>query len=316
MKMHSHLKALHYFLVSARCLSIKQAAEELFVTQAAISQQIRLLEEALGMALFHRHHRALALTPEGLQLLPYLETAFGAIEQGIDGLMVDNDPNTITLSVFPSFGSRWLIPRLGSFYKEHPSISINLSMSDKYEAFGSKGIDLAIRFGSGQYQDIKSRFLMKDYIYPACHPSYLEEHGIESLSALKELRLLDDIVSDISWDYWLEQKGIDRHEVESSAEVEKSGVKGAHNRMRYDGSHYVIDAALSAQGVAMVRHCLVADAVAQKQLVRLFGEPAELSAQYFLCAPEHYFQYPKIKTFERWLIRQVDEFSRQYPVMS
>jgi len=149
-KSHHHLKALHYFLVSARHLSIKRAAEELFVTQAAISQQIRSLEEALGVVLFHRQHRALTLTKEGLQLLPHLEIAFEAIEKGVEELTLDSDPHSLTLSVFPSFASRWLIPRLVRFYEANPSITINLSMTDKYEAFGAQGIDLAIRFGSGE----------------------------------------------------------------------------------------------------------------------------------------------------------------------
>lgn len=305
MKVYNHLKALYYFLVTARCLSIKRAADELYVTQAAVSQQIRLLEEALGVALFHRQHRAIALTQEGLNLLPHIELAFSSIAKGIDGLRADKDPTKITLSVLPSFASRWLIPRLGSFYEAHPGIAINLTMTEKLESFDRQDIDLAIRFGLGRYDDIESRPLMGDYLYPAAHPDYLKKHvkknGIDDINKLKELRLLDDAISNLSWDHWLDKKGFKKNRREL-------------NRVRYEGSHYVIDSALSAQGVAMVRHSLVAEAVAQKQLVRLSGEPVELDYQYFLCAPRHHFDFSKIKIFSAWLLQQVGDFSSRYSV--
>ncbi|MFT6387535.1 MAG: LysR family glycine cleavage system transcriptional activator [Cellvibrionaceae bacterium] len=304
MNYYNHLKALHYFLVTARYLSIKRAAESLFVTQAAISQQIRLLEDALGVALFHRQHRALVLTQEGARLLPHLEVAFEAIEKGVDGLVSDNDPNTITLSVLPSFASRWLIPRLVSFYEANPTISINLSMTDKLEVFGYNGVDLAIRFGLGEYEGVKSQFLMKDYIYPACHPVYLKEQNIKTVKDLKKQRLLEDTTGDIAWDHWLEKKGITKKQLGAQGE--------SRNRVRYDGSHYVIDSALSAQGVAMVRHSLVAEAIDQSQLVKLFDEAVELDSKYFICAPEHYFQYSKVKSFSNWLKQEVDDFCVRY----
>jgi LysR family glycine cleavage system transcriptional activator len=298
-KYYNHLKSIHYFSVAAHYLSIKQASEKLFVTQAAISQQIRSLEEALGVALFHRHHRSLSLTHEGSKLLPHLKAAFDSIDKGIDGVISDNDPNTIRLSVFPSFGSRWLIPRLARFYKLHPTININLSMSDKYETFGET-TDLAIRFNSGEGEGIKNNFLMKEYIYPACHPLYLKEHNIKEIKDLKKLRLLEDTQNNLAWDYWLEKKPSMKKQLGAQCE--------SANRVSYDGSHYVIDSALSAQGVAMVRHSLVADAIAQNQLVKLFDEAVELEPQYFLSAPEHYFEYPKIKLFSNWLTKEVEDF--------
>ncbi len=317
MKAHNYLKALHYFVVTAKHLSIKQAAESLFVTQAAISQQIRLLEEALGVTLFHRHHRALSLTPQGLQLLPPLELAFESIEQGVNQFTADTDPNTLTLSVFPSFASRWLIPRLVRFYELNPSISINLSMTDKYEAFrgqngekngekgGGAGIDLAIRFGSGEYDGLQSQFLMKDYIYPVCHPRYVDEHNIAAVEQLNQLRLLDDTVNNISWDYWFDKRAIEK----------PLGPDGKpYSRVRYDGSHYVVDSALSAQGVAMARHSLVAEQITNQQLVRLFGEPVELDGQFFLCAPKHHFDFPKIQLFSEWLIKEINEFCTTNPI--
>lgn len=305
MKFHNHLKALHYFSETARFLSIKEAAERLFVSQAAISQQIRLLENALGMPLFHRKHRALALTEEGAKLLPHLELAFDAIDSGVEGLVTVGDPNTIKLSLFPSFAARWLIPRLVRFYESNPSIAINLSMTDKLETFGSDGVDLAIRFGLGDSKDVHSQFLMKEYIYPVCHPTYFKEHNVKSIDDLKRLRLLDDTVSQISWDFWFSEKGI---------ENPFHAKTNQHNRVRYDGSHYVVDSALSAQGVAMARHSLVSESINQKQLVRLFDEPVELKSQFHLCAPKHHFQLPKIQAFTQWVTKEMDEFCQNNPI--
>ena len=301
-KYYNHLKAIHYFSVAAEHLSIKQASESLFVTQAAISQQIRSLESALGVTLFHRQHRALSLTREGTQLLPHLKLAFEAMDKGIDHVTQDKNPNVIRLAVFPSFASRWLIPRLASFYKQNPTITINLSMSDKYESFGD-GIDLGIRFIDHQDESLKNIFLMKEYIYPACHPLYAKEHNIQNLKDLKKQRLLEDVESILGWDYWLEKKKV------------KAKDQNA-NRVRYDGSHYVTDAALSAQGVAMVRHSLVAEAISQQQLLRLFDEVVELDQKYFLCAPAHYYEYPKIKIFSDWLIQEINDFQQKHAITS
>lgn len=300
MKVLHHLKGLHYFLETARYLSIKQAAENLFVTQAAISQQLRLLEETLGVKLFHRHHRSLSLTSEGLILLPQIDLAFKAIEKGVLDLALDPNPNTITLSVMPSFASRWLIPRLGNFYETNPGIAINLSMTEALEEIGGSGPDVAIRFSLGDHQGMESKFLMKDYIYPVCHPSYIEKYKIRSFKSLKKLRLLDDVVTNISWDHWLNKNN-----------EKTDGLK----RIRYAGSHYVIDSVLSAQGVAMVRHSLVAEILSQKQLVRLFDSAVELDQHFYLCAPAHHFNYPKIKVFSDWLLNQVNEFNALYALV-
>jgi len=297
MKFHNHLKSLFYFSVAAKHLSLKAAAEELFVSQAAVSQQIRLLEEFLGAKLFRRKHRAIELTAEGERLIPYLRSAFSDINTGISELNKDQDPNTLILSVFPSFASRWLIPRLGKFYKKHPRININLSMSDKYESFDD--IDLAIRFTANPSDDLKSIFLMKDYIYPASHPDFIKSQNIRVVDDLKHQRLLEDTNTHLSWDYWLKKTSFKQQLGEQS---------DINNRDRYDGSHYVIDSVLSAQGIAMVRHSLVADAIEQKQLVRLFNNPVELHAQFYLCAPERYFNYPKVQTFTNWIHEEVDQF--------
>jgi len=298
------LKSLHYFTIVAEQQSIKAAAEKLFVTQAAVSQQIKTLEEFLDLKLFNREHRALTLTTEGKQLLPYLTEAFGNIQQGLQNLRQDSTPNILTISILPSFASRWLIPRLGRFYSQYPDLTINLSMTEKLEDFSDSNVDLAIRFSNGQHDNLVVKPLMKEYIYPVCHPDYLQNNKFETIADLRSERLVDDIdtFGFISWDYWLSSNGEDN--------------KTFTNRQRYDGSHYVLEAALSQQGIAMVRHSLAAEPVKQGNLVRLFSElnndAVEVEQHHYICAPEHHFQRQKVSAFCEWLQAEAEGFYQEY----
>ena len=306
------LKSLYYFATVAEQHSIKAAAEKLFVTQAAVSQQIKTLEKTLGLSLFKREHRALTLTAEGKQLLPFLTEGFDTIQHGLQNLKQDSAPNLLTISILPSFASRWLIPRLSRFYSQYPELTINLSMTEKLEDFSDSNVDLAIRFSNGQHDNLVVKPLMKEYIYPVCHPGYLQDCQLDSIDDLKNERLVDDIdtFGFMSWDYWLSQQGQDP----------------AHfkNRQRYDGSHYVLEAALSQQGIAMVRHSLAAEPVKQGNLVRLFSalnnsvlnvttnETIEVQQQHYLCTPAHHLQRPKVNVFSEWLQAETKAFYEEY----
>ncbi len=297
--------------MTAELLSIKQAALELSVTQAAISQQIRLLEDALGVTLFIRHHRALELSVEGAQLLPSLKVAFSSLEEGVELLLGDAEPNKVTVSVSPSFASRWLIPKLGRFYEAYPDIEVNLNMSDKLETFSGKGSDLAIRFGRGEYEGLESHFLMEEFIYPVCHSSYAEARQIDYLEDLKSVRLFGDIAHNLSWAHWL--GAIKAHYHQQNRNISVPAEVDLAEQVGFDGSHYVIDSVLTGQGVAMVRHSLAAEMVAQGSLKKLLGFAAPLNEKCFVCAPSHYFRRSKVKYFMQWLTKEAREFSSQYP---
>ncbi len=298
--------------MTAEFLSIKHASEELSVTQAAISQQIRLLEEALGVALFIRHHRSLELSTHGAQLLPSLKAAFSSIEQGVESLLGDADPHKITVSVSPSFASRWLIPKLGRFYEAYPNIEVNLNMSDKLETFSGKSSDIAIRFGQGEYEGLESHFLMAEFIYPVCHSSYAATRKIDCLEDLQSIRLFGDIAHNLSWSHWLD--AIKAHYSQQNQNITVPASEDLAEQVGFDGSHYVIDSALTGQGVAMVRHSLAAEMVAQGSLKKLLAFAAPLKEKCFACAPPHYFRRAKVKCFMQWLGKEAQEFSNQYPV--
>lgn len=293
-------KGLYYFYVAAQQLSLKKAADHLSVSQAAVSQQIKTLEDTLNVTLFRRHHRAISLTPEAERLLPHLASAFDAIRQGVNDIVDDPDPQRITLSVLPSFASRWLIPRLSQFYQAHPDLSVNLSMTDQIDDFSSSVTDAAIRFGEGLYEGLTADALMGDYLYPVCHPSYQEQYGISRIDDLAKVRLLEDATGGLVWERWLEAQSYCDTLLDQSLA----------NRENYDGSHYVIDSALSAHGVALVRHSLAAELVQRGHLVALFDQALMLGPQYHFCAPPHHYRRPKVAAFRTWLIEQASDFTQ------
>lgn len=300
------LKSLYYFSVVADEQSIKNAAEKLFVTQAAVSQQIKALEQSLGLSLFIREHRSIRLTPEAKQLLPFLKDAFATIQHGLKTVNQDSTPNILTISILPSFASRWLIPRLDQFYKQHPELTINLSMTEKIEDFSDSNVDLAIRFSNGEHDNLMIKPLMKEYMYPVCHPDYFKNQKLATLQNLQEERLIEDIdcFQFMSWDNWLN--------------LQNKDPKNYKSRQRFDGAHYVIEAALSKQGISLVRHSLAAELIKQGNLMQLFVETnnhiTEVDQHHYICAPEHHFQRPKVNAFCNWLQESAKTFYLDHPI--
>ncbi|HET8905261.1 MAG TPA: LysR family transcriptional regulator, partial [Saccharospirillum sp.] len=144
------LNTLRCFALAAQYLSFKLAAEDLFVTQAAVSHQIRTLEEHLGVKLFERLNREVRLTPEGHALLPYVQEAFNSLNTGVSRLRADPNPDRLKVSVIPSFASAWLAPRLGSFRQRQPEYRVVLNPTHHVDTFDGE-TDVALRFGSGRY---------------------------------------------------------------------------------------------------------------------------------------------------------------------
>ncbi len=302
MNIVNYLKALYYFEVVARHSSVTLAAEELCVTRAAVSQQVKLLESALKITLFHRHHQSLSLTVEGERLYPHIQKSFREMSAGVAELSNDDTKNTLRLSVLPSFASQWLIPKLNLFYQQHPDISINLELTDNLEVFTDHHIDLAIRFGNGKYENMQSQYVMKDSVYPVCHPDYLK-NGL-SIKNLSEARFFEDVSSHNTWDFW--------GQTDTNQDVMKN--ISPKNLVQYDGSHYVVDSALRAQGIAMTRHSLVAESIAQGQLIRPFPDYTDSNLRYFVCAPKENFSLSKVDKFVTWLHHEANNFLEKYPL--
>lgn len=282
------LNALRYFLVAAETLSFKQTAEQLYVTQAAISQHIRTLETHLGKKLFIRRNREVVLSEDGQRLLPFIRDGFTAFNDGVTALQTDPRPNILNITVVQSFASRWLVPRLSSFQQQYPDISVRLSPSNTLLPFSNSDLDVAIRFGGGSYAGLESRFLMGDKLYLVSHPSLLNK-GI-SLDTLEMLPMLEENSGDfrVAWQQFFATHGLVGDKYRRVLQVE-------------DSTTTIVEAALAGQGMAMVRHSLVYEQIQKQQLVKLFDFEYSSEYSYFLVAPPHHFGQEKIRCFENWL---------------
>jgi len=282
------LNALRCFLVAAECLSFKRAAERLSVTQAAVSKQIQVLESHLGRPLFIRGHREVHLSPEGKRLLPLVRQGFDALTEGVRAVTGDPQPDLLTISVLPSFASRWLVPRLGRFQDRYPEIRVRLETSSQLETFASGDVDVCIRFGPGGYAGLESRFLSGDRMLLACHPSLLEAGGL-SRDRIKSLPFLEDDGPDVPyhWQQFMALLGVEGEALKRT--------------MRISDSAMLVEALLAGQGLAVVRHSIVYELLHKGQLVQALPQVFKSTFDYYLVAPGDHFQRPKVRRFEQWL---------------
>ena len=288
------LNSLRYFLVAAQTLSFKKASEQLFVTQAAISQHIKTLENHLDVKLFVRGTRQVRLTEEGRRLLPDIQAGFASFNKGLELLQEDATPNILNITVVTSLSSRWLVPRLQSFQNQHPDIRVRLEPENQIRKFADSDLDLAIRFGEGKYQGLESRFLFEDTYVLVCHPSLIKENF--SPKDLYSLPLLEEIgpITGAAWSAFLAEHSLDDDKFNKALEVEDSTVT-------------IIEAVLAGQGFAMLRHNLIYQQLERQQLVQLFDFAHPSAYSYYLVAPLRHFKKPKVKLFEAWLRKEIEE---------
>jgi LysR family glycine cleavage system transcriptional activator len=290
------LNSLRYFLVAAKTLSFKQAAEQLFVTQAAISQHIKTLESHLGVQLFVRGTRQVQLTENGKRFAPFIQSGFESFTQGVALLAEDINPNVLNVTVVESLSTRWLVPRLQFFQEQHPDFRVRLEPCNQVRDFAGADIDLAIRFGEGHYAGLESRFLLNDRYVLVCHPSLAKENL--SPQGLYNLPLLEESgpITGEAWQTFLKEFDLREDKFNKVLEVEDSTVT-------------IVDAALAGQGVAMLRYNLIYQQIQRKQLVQLFDFSHPSAYSYYLVAPSHHFKRTKIKLFEKWLIKALSDIN-------
>lgn len=282
------LNALRAFEAAARHLSFTRAAEELHVTQAAISHQVKALEEHLGRKLFRRLNRALLLTDDAQAYLPSVSRAFTLLNDATSDLLTKHTPGPLTVSALPSFAARWLVPRLGRFRHIRPDIDLRIDPSTELADFAGGDVDVGIRYGRGKYPGMRADWLMTEDIFPVCSPALLEgPHPLHDPEDLEHQVLLhDDGHGD--WRTWLLAAGVDR-------------VDPARGPIFTDSS-MLIQAAMAAQGVALARGVLAADELAAGRLVRPFTLSLPTEYAYYLVCPVNTAEQPKIAAFRDWLI--------------
>ncbi len=293
------LNALRAFEAAARHLSFTKAAEELYVTQAAISHQVKALEEALGVQLFRRLNRRLMLTDAGQLYLPALTEAFDGIDAATGRLRADENAGSLTVSVANSLAAKWLLPRLPRFRERHPEIDVEISAADRLVDFGRDNADMGIRYGLGNYPGLKVDPLMEDTVFPVCSPQLVNGRLVDGpppLRAPEDLRrhtlLHDDVGTGEApdWRRWLTAAGV-------------TGVN-AERGPRYSHSSLVLQAAIDGQGVALGRSSLVSLDLEAGRLVQPFGPTLPSHYACYVVSPVATAERPKIKAFRDWLIEE------------
>ena len=289
------LNALRAFEAAARHLSFTRAADELSVTQAAVSHQVKALEEHLGVRLFRRLSRGLRLTEEGQTYWPQVRDALDAIAQATERLRASDAGGALTVSVAPSVAAMWLVPRLNRFRDRHPEIDVRIAASDALVDFGRDDVDMAVRYGRGRYPGLHTVRLMTEEVFPVCSPRLLEgPHPLRRPEDLRHHTLLhddpvaaeDDVLAD--WRMWLLAAGVD--------DVDPEGGP------RFSHSNLLLQAAIDGQGVALGRTPLVAAALEAGLLVRPFEVVLAANFAYYVVCPEVTAERPKIVAFREWLL--------------
>jgi len=285
------LNGLRAFEAAARHLSFTLAATELNVTQTAISHQIRRLEEELGIRLFVRQNRALALTPEARDYLPGVRAAFNDLRLATDRLLRRDDDKVLTLSTLASLAAKWLLPRLTDFQEQHPGIDVRITTSTSLVDFQRDNVDAAIRYGRGQWPGLRADWLMADELFPVCSPSLLRgDKPLRQPEDLKGYPLLhtSNANSD-DWRLWLTAAGL-------------PGDIARQPGITFDMIFMTIQAAIDGIGVAMGRTSYVQDDIAKGRLVVPFKIALPADAGFYLVVPEGRREAPKLTAFRDWMI--------------
>lgn len=285
------LNGLRAFEAAARHLSFTNAASELNVTQTAISHQIRRLEEELGIRLFVRQNRALALTPEARDYLPGVRAAFNDLRLATDRVLRRDNDHVLTVSTLASLAAKWLLPRLSSFQEAHPGIDVRITTSTALVDFRGGDVDAAIRYGRGNWAGLRADWLTADELFPVCSPALL--------TGDKPLRCPEDLANqtllhssggyDDDWRLWLTAAGL-------PANISKQP------GLTFDLILMTVQAAIDGFGVAMGRTSYVEADIAKGRLVVPFKITLPADAGFYLVSPEAKADSPKLRAFRQWLV--------------
>jgi LysR family glycine cleavage system transcriptional activator len=289
------LTALRAFDAAARHMSFAKAAEELSVTPAALSFQIKSLEEHLGAPLFLRLNRAVELTEAGKMLAPGTAAGFQTLAAAWRAVQRLQDEQTLTVTAGPAFTAKWLAPRLYEFAQAHPEIELRFSASLKIMDFARDAVDVAIRFGAGENSDLWSMPLAEEWVCPVMTPALAEQYPTpESLT--KAPLIFDDSISFLEpkcdWDAWFQAMGID--------------FKADHGP-RFSQADHAIDAALAGVGVVLGRRALVVKDIDEGRLCMPFPKAIRTGARFTFLCPKGTQDRPQVRAFREWILREIDK---------
>lgn len=280
------------FEAAARHLSFTKAGEELFLTQSAVSRQIKDLEEQLGVPLFHRRHRALALTEAGQQFFAAAAQALGTMRAATARLHAQGGRKPLSVTTTNAFASLWLIPRLAGFTRSHPGTDVRITADVRVQDLERDGLDVAIRHGPSNLAGPNAVRLFGERVFPVCSPKLLKRIPLRQPADMKNHVLLQYDDPDVRhpwlhWKSWFEVAGI--------PDLRPAGT------LSFSGYEQIIPAAVAGHGVALGRTPLVKDLVAAKELVVPFKSSADPARAYYAIASKTSGNRPEVAEFIQWL---------------
>ena len=294
------VSALRAFEAVARQLSFSKAAEELHVTPGAISQRIRALEELLGTKLFERTRRSVSLSEAGAHMLPDVQAGLEMLARALSSKPTSFGERTLTISVAPSFASKWLLPRLTKFHEQYPDIDLRISATVGLADFQREKVDLAIRLGHGNYPGLLAEPLFSEALTPLCSPALLRRKGsLKRPDDLRKHRLIHDTSipggEQAAWERWLTLAGAKNVSIQRGT--------------RFTLAELALQAAIDGAGVVLGRIVLAEVDLAAGRLVRPFRTVLPLDVSYFLvrsrlAAPRH-----ELRCFRDWLFSSLQNSS-------
>lgn len=279
------LGALRAFEAAGRHANFVRAAGELNITPAAVSQQVRALEEHLGIRLFTRRARGVELTAAGAGYAREISAVLEQLALATERARRTDEPRRLTIATTPSFAARWLMPRLTDFLERHPDLDVRLSTSNALADFATQDIDVAVRYGTGHWPGLEAQLLLTAELFPVCSPSYrLRARPLRVPADLKPralLRLARD-----EWPKWLEAAGLGDYRAAGP---------------QFSDVGLLTQAAVAGQGIALGQSVIVADELAAGRLIEPFGLRIPSGMSYYLVAPRDSLESRKVAAFQRWL---------------
>ena len=295
------LNALKAFEAAARSESFTRAAEELNVTQGAVSHQVKALEETLGLKLFNRERQRLILTEAGREYLGVVRDALDQIAFGTERLLQRQSSGVLTVSTSPDFAAKWLVVRLGRFVDAHPDIDLRISATTHYVDFAREDVDIAIRHGNGNWPGLDVTKLYSERLFPVCSPKLVSgRNRITKASDLLKFPLLR-LEDAKNWTRLFEAAGV----------TDAVGPGPVLNR-----ASMLIDAAIDGQGIALARTALAAWDLINGRLVRPVDVSLRMANTYWIVCPKAVSGVPKIAKFRQWVLAQAADDTRSLKALS
>lgn len=288
--------ALTAFDAVARLGSFSAGAKSLNLTQGALSRQIALLEGQLGIRLVERTNRGIVLTEKGKVYAAGVADILQRLRTLSLETLSGSPAKAIAIAILPTFGTRWLMPRISDFVEKNPEITLNFATRIGRFDFHAEQLDAAIHIGAADWPDADCRFLMDETVVPVCSPTFLDRNPIASPDDMRRVPRLDMASRPGAWAHWFSTLGL--------APPQRAS-------MRFEQFNNVAQACIEGIGVALMPTFLIATELKAGQLVQAFDWPVKSPSSYYLVTPRHRERSASLERFSDWLIEKAEAFNRQ-----